>query len=139
MREKLAAQFPAKSMWDLKFAPGGLIDIEFIAQFLQLKHAPETRGLLDPNTVGALLRSERALAIRSEDARRLIEACELQHALTQVLRIAVDGVLDPAHATMGLKALLVRAGEADDFIALEQNLARAQSAARSIYEQFLGA
>jgi len=139
MRKKLAAQFPAKSMWDLKFAPGGLIDIEFTAQFLQLKLAPAKRDVLDPNTVEALQRLEKTRSIGSDEASALIGACELQHALTQVLRIAVDGVLDPAHATTGLKALLVRAGEADDFTALEQKLARVQSAARAIYEQFLAA
>src|SRR5262249_50057460 len=38
MREKLASQFPAKNRWDLKFAHGGLVDIEFCVQYLQLLH-----------------------------------------------------------------------------------------------------
>src|SRR5208283_5440760 len=41
MREKVAAQFPGKNPWDLKYAPGGLMDIEFAAQTLQLRHAHE--------------------------------------------------------------------------------------------------
>jgi glutamate-ammonia-ligase adenylyltransferase len=139
MREKLAAQFPAKSMWDLKFAAGGLIDIEFAAQFLQLKHAPDLCNVLDPNTVEMLQRLAQEKLITADQARALIGACELQHALTQVLRIAVDGVLDPAHATAGLKALLVRAGDAEDFPALEKKLARAQSAARKVFAQLLTA
>jgi len=137
MRAKLAAQFPPKSSWDLKFAPGGLVDIEFVAQYLQLKHAPANGDLLDPNTIGALRRLKQTRILDTGEADVLIEACELQHALTQVLRIAVDGVLNPAHATTGLKALLLRAGEADDFAALEQKLARAQSVARAIYEELL--
>src|SRR6202012_5825371 len=47
MREKLPAQFPGKNRWDLKFAPGGLVDIEFIAQTLQLTQAQ--RRLFDAN------------------------------------------------------------------------------------------
>ena len=43
MRSKLAAQFPASNRWDLKFAAGGLVDIEFIAQTLQLCAAPGGR------------------------------------------------------------------------------------------------
>src|SRR6185503_11399671 len=39
MREKIAAQYPGHNHWDLKYAPGGLIDIEFLAQTLQLIHA----------------------------------------------------------------------------------------------------
>ena len=34
--------FPAAIRWDLKFAPGGLVDIEFIAQTLQLLAQPES-------------------------------------------------------------------------------------------------
>jgi glutamate-ammonia-ligase adenylyltransferase len=134
MREKLAVQFPAKSMWDLKFAPGGLVDIEFVAQFLQLKHAPAAQTVLDPNTVSALERFKRSGFLAHEEADALIDASRLQHALTQVLRIAVDGVLNPAHATQGLKALLSRAGGAEDFVALEQKLALAQASARAIFE-----
>jgi glutamate-ammonia-ligase adenylyltransferase len=137
MREKLAIQFPAKSMWDLKFAQGGLVDIEFLTQFLELKHAPAAQTVLDPNTVGALERLQQRGFLPCEEAAALIDASRLQHALAQVLRIAVDGVLDPAHATQGLKALLSRAGETDDFPTLEEKLLRAQSSARAIFERLL--
>ena len=138
MRNKLAAQFPAKNRWDLKFAPGGLVDIEFIAQFLQLKHAPEMREILDPNTVGALERMKQSGLLRPGDALGLIGACALEQALNQVLRIAVDGVLDPSRATAGLKLLLSRAGEAADFVDLEQKLANAQTVVRAFFNRILG-
>src|SRR5262249_9280952 len=32
MRDKLLVQFPGRGVWDIKFVPGGLIDIEFVAQ-----------------------------------------------------------------------------------------------------------
>jgi glutamate-ammonia-ligase adenylyltransferase len=137
MREKLAAQFPAKSMWDLKFAPGGMVDVEFIAQFLQLKHGPRTASVFDQNTLEALRRLKLAGALSDGDADCLIDGCELQHALTQVLRIAIDGVLDPEAATPGLKALLSRAGDAEDFQALERKLAAAQTLCRAIFEDVL--
>jgi len=121
MREKLAAQFPGKNRWDLKFAPGGLVDIEFIAQTLQLK-----TGVLDTATIGAL----RKLGGHEP----LIEACAFQQALTQVLRIAVDGTLDPAQATPGLKALLARAGGASDFTALEARLVEHQARVREAFD-----
>ncbi|HEX3673142.1 MAG TPA: bifunctional [glutamine synthetase] adenylyltransferase/[glutamine synthetase]-adenylyl-L-tyrosine phosphorylase, partial [Rhizomicrobium sp.] len=52
MREKIAAQFPGKSLWDLKYAPGGLVDIEFIAQMLQLREGKAQ--IFDTNTMAAL-------------------------------------------------------------------------------------
>ena len=47
-------RFPGRNIWDLKYAPGGLVDIEFIAQTLQLVHAPALPDILDTNTIAAL-------------------------------------------------------------------------------------
>jgi glutamate-ammonia-ligase adenylyltransferase len=139
MREKLAMQYPAKSVWDLKFTAGGLVDIEFVAQYLQLKHAFENPAVLDPNVIDSLQRLKQAGCLEDDRAGELIAACALEHALTQVLRIAVDGVLDAPHATSGLKSLLCRAGGADDFETLEKKLAQAQAEARAAFDHFLTA
>jgi glutamate-ammonia-ligase adenylyltransferase len=39
---------------DLKRGPGGLVDIEFLVQMLQLRHARENPKLRTPNTLDAL-------------------------------------------------------------------------------------
>jgi glutamine synthetase adenylyltransferase len=75
--------------------------------------------------------------LAAEDAKTLVEAAALQQALTQALRIALDGTLDPQTATPGLKGLLVRAAGAEDFSELEARLAETQSAVRVIYERVL--
>ena len=54
MRKKIATQYPGGNVWDLKYAPGGLIDIEFVAQALQLIHAPAHPAILDTNIIAAL-------------------------------------------------------------------------------------
>jgi glutamate-ammonia-ligase adenylyltransferase len=139
MREKLALQFPGRNRWDLKFAPGGLVDIEFVAQTLQLQHAPVAPQVLNSNTIRALRALAQLPALDAADAEALVSSAKLQQALTQVLRIAVDGTLDPAAATAGLKALLVRAGGAEDFSALEKALAQAQHVVRAIFDVILPA
>ena len=137
MRDKLAAQFPGKNRWDLKFAPGGLVDIEFVAQTLQLCAAPVHPEVLATNTIEALKTLEAAGALSSARAQTLIAAAELEHALTQVLRIALDGTLDPDDATPGLKALLVRATGHENFAALEKHLAHMQKSVRNILDDVL--
>jgi len=137
MREKLAAQSPGRNRWDLKFAPGGLVDIEFIGQMLQLGAAHDRPDVLSTNTIAALTRLSEAGILERRDADALIDAAALQHALHQVLRIAVDGTLDPASATAGLKALLVKAGGAESFAILEERLAEAQRAARAVFERVM--
>ena len=93
MRQKLAAQFPARSPWDLKFAPGGLVDIEFAVQVLQLCDAPP--GVRDQNTIAAAKKLIAVGLIARSDGDRLIAAARLQQDLTQVLRVAVDGDFYP--------------------------------------------
>ncbi len=138
MRLKVAAQYPGKNPWDLKYAPGGLMDIEFTAQTLQLRHAPHDPAVLSTNTIAALQNLAAAGALSGDDAEALIAAARLEHALTQALRIALDGSLDPDTATPGLKALLTRAAELDSFDELQQRLAACQSRARLIFEQVVG-
>jgi glutamate-ammonia-ligase adenylyltransferase len=137
MREKLAAQFPGKSRWDLKFAPGGLVDLEFLAQTLQLRTAHERPDVLDTNTTGALGKLRQAGVLTTADADLLVRSTQLQLALTQVLRIAVDGTLDPSSATAGLKSLLVRAGAAEDFLELERRLTETQDNTHAAFEHLL--
>ena len=137
MREKLAAQFQPRDIWDIKFAPGGLVDIEFIAQVLQLCHAAARPDVLDQNTIAALEKLGRAGALGVADAETLIAAARLEHGLTQVLRIALDGPFKPETATRGLKLLLARAGDAPDFSALEAQLAETEARVREIFERLI--
>ena len=135
MREKLSQLHPGSSAWDIKFAPGGLVDIEFIAQALQLCHASSDPDVLDQNTVTALEKLRAADVLSASDAAQLIDAAMLQHALTQALRIALVGPFCVEKASPGLKALLARAGTTKVFPALEARLLAAQNRARRIFER----
>jgi glutamate-ammonia-ligase adenylyltransferase len=137
MRDKLAAQFPGRDIWDIKFAPGGLVDIEFIAQTLELCHAQHDASVLDQNTITALERLSAAGVLSPEIAATLVAGARLEHGLTQVLRIAVTGTFKAETATRGLKALLARAGDAPDFSAVETQLAETEGQVRAIFDQIL--
>jgi glutamate-ammonia-ligase adenylyltransferase len=137
MRDKLAAQFPGRDKWDIKFAPGGLIDIEFIAQTLQLCRAPEDENVLDQNTIAALERLSAAGALSPGMAATLVRSARLEHGLTHVLRIALTGPFNAETATRSLKTLLARAGDAPDFSAVETQLAETEAQVRAIFDQLL--
>jgi glutamate-ammonia-ligase adenylyltransferase len=137
MRARMAETFPGRNVWDLKYAPGGLVDIEFIAQTLQLVHAPERPDLLCTNTIEALKRLLQAGLLAPADAQGLIASAHLQHALTQVLRIALDETLVIEEATPGLKALLSRAAETGSFAETERRLEEMQVQTRAIFERLM--
>ena len=138
MRAKVEVTYPGRNSWDLKYAPGGLMDIEFIAQTLQLLHAHARPGILDANTAGALEKIAAAGLLTTDDAALLLQTAALEQALTQTLRIALDEEFKSEAATPALKALLARAGQAPDFTALEQRLTRLQQRVRAAFVRLTG-
>ena len=50
MRQAIASEKGERDRWNLKYAAGGLVDIEFIAQYLQLVHAADMPDILDTST-----------------------------------------------------------------------------------------
>jgi [glutamine synthetase] adenylyltransferase / [glutamine synthetase]-adenylyl-L-tyrosine phosphorylase len=122
MRAKIADEKGAGDKWDLKQAQGGLIDLEFIAQFLQIVSAAEHPEVLDQNTELALTKLTAAGVLAPGDAEILVPAARLHHTLTQVLRLCVDKPFVAADAPRALKDLLARASDMPDFTTLEATL-----------------
>jgi glutamate-ammonia-ligase adenylyltransferase len=136
MRELLEQERPPKGHWDLKLSPGGLVDIEFAAQFLQLAHAAEA-GPLHSNTAEALAAFAASGLAPPRPIGELQAAWRLQQNLTQLLKVALeDG--DPSGEPAAFKRLLARAGAARGFPALLRKLEAARGAARAAYEAVVG-
>jgi glutamate-ammonia-ligase adenylyltransferase len=122
MRARIAKEKGTDDIWDLKQVRGGLVDLEFVAQYLQLKHAAIHPKVLDQNTVEAYRKLRDARLLAPEHAEILIGATRLVHDLTQILRLCLEGRFDPATAPSGLKELLANAGDAESFAELEDRL-----------------
>lgn len=122
MRARIAAEKGTANIWDLKQVRGGLVDLEFITQHLQLVHAADHPEVLDQNTSRAFQKLGEAGCLDPADAEGLIAATRLIHDLTQVVRLCQDGPFDPATAPRGLKELAARAGDCPSFEALELKL-----------------
>jgi len=58
----------------LKLGPGGLSDVEWVVQLIQLRHAHSVPGLRTTRTLGALAAAEQAGLIAAPDARDLTAA-----------------------------------------------------------------
>jgi len=132
MRALLERERPPSGPWDLKLSPGGLVDVEFAAQFLQIVHASEG-GPLAPNTAAALAAIGGAKLADPQPLAALAEAWRLEQDLTQLLKVALGDKPDPDNEPKAFQALLARAGEAKSYKALKARLAAAQSAARTAY------
>jgi len=125
MRDLMARERPGRGAWDLKLAPGGQVDAEFVAQAGQLR-AAATGAPLTVSTLNALAGDP-----------ELAEAWRLQQALGQVLAAAFDETGDPSAEPEGFRRRLAEAAGAPDFDALTSRLAEVRAAARAAFETAL--
>lgn len=137
MRALMEAERPPSGFWDLKLSPGGLVDIEFAAQHLQIVNAA-AGGPLDQNTGAALAALEAAGLGEAGALADLGEAWRLQQDLSQLLKLALDDRADPDAEPRGLQALLARAGGARDLKALRKRLVVARVNARAAFDRLTG-
>lgn len=115
MRELMAKEHKPASHWDVKHLRGGLVDIEFTAQYLQLAHAAEHPKILSANTAEALENACVCGVLDRSDRDALIQALRLWLAVQTVLRQTIAGGFDETTAPRGLKDVLVRASGLTDF------------------------
>jgi glutamate-ammonia-ligase adenylyltransferase len=137
MRDKIVEEKGTADIWDLKNVRGGLIDLEFLTQFLQIVSAHEHPEVLDQNTVAALNKLLRAGVLDPGDAEVLIPAAALYHTLTQCLRLCLDKPFVPEEAPRALKDLLARASDMPDFATLEAMLKDTLAAVHERYERIV--
>jgi glutamate-ammonia-ligase adenylyltransferase len=137
MRTKIEAEKGTQDIWDLKHVPGGLIDAEFLTQFLELVSAAGNPEVLDQSTAGALSKLVQAGVVPLGEAERLVSAVELYHALTQCLRLCLEKPFVPNEAPRALKDLLARAADMPDFATLEVTLKESLVAVNEAFERNL--
>jgi glutamate-ammonia-ligase adenylyltransferase len=137
MRAKIADEKGTEDIWDLKQVRGGLIDLEFIAQFLQIVNAAEHPDVLDQNTEMALTKLSAAGVLVPGDAEILIPAARLYHTLTQVLRLCLDKPFAVAEAPLALRDLLARASDMPDFETLEATLKHTLAAVHQAFDRII--
>lgn len=135
MRARMAAEHATKSLWDAKHLRGGLVDIEFIAQYLQLREAHASPSVLSPNTAHALSRLRDAGVLSPDVAHELSDALSLWQAVQARIRLNIGEEIAAEGADDAPKALrLAVAGIAG--LAFPQLVETLQQAAARVREHF---
>ena len=134
MRRAIAQEKGENERWELKYAAGGLVDIDFIAQYLQLVHAAEKPDILDVDTLDVIDNAARLAVLPHASAEILRSAGRLYHDLTQVLRLCVIDKFDPKTSGEDLLRVLARAGDAPDFSSLDARIKETQADVRRVFQ-----
>ena len=138
MRRAIALEKGEDEIWDLKLAAGGLVDIDFVAQHLQLVHAADRPEILSVSTLQVLDNAARLGVLGQSEAEVLRSGARLYHDLTQILRLCVTGKFNPETAGEDLLRVMARAGDAPDFSALEARVRETQGEVRRVFNALIG-
>jgi glutamate-ammonia-ligase adenylyltransferase len=143
MRTRLARQLPPLGPWDVKHAPGGMMEVEFVAQALQLIHAPAHPDVASPTTREALARLHAIGALDAADAETLLRADRAWRTVAGILRLTEGRLPGEALSAASAEALLRAATAAGlagvDVAGLRATLDALARAVRATFIRLVGA
>lgn len=122
MRARIEKEFAAQNIWNLKYVRGGLIDLDFVAQYLLLHHAPDIGTTITGSAENIFTWLQQQGKLSGTDATSLLEAGAFLNHLFHMLRLCSNGMLDEQTAMPGLKTLLCEALGQHDFDSLRKTL-----------------
>lgn len=138
MRERIERERPAKSLWDCKHHRGGLIDIEFLSQYLQLRHAADAPEILSPSSRKSFATCRDAGILSEQDAAQLITTHDMLREVQGLLRLTMGESFDEETASDDLKIALYRATGFESFAKLKAALIEQTDACYAIYQTMIG-
>ncbi|MHB0953612.1 MAG: bifunctional [glutamine synthetase] adenylyltransferase/[glutamine synthetase]-adenylyl-L-tyrosine phosphorylase [Allorhizobium sp.] len=135
MRKLIDQEKPPRDIWDLKLIAGGLIDIEFIAQYLALiAPARGVEARVNGLTTEEALKTVGSKLMDPNDLDLCVEAIRLFTEVSQVTRLCIDGPFNPDAVPAGLIDLVCRAGDNPDIKTLEAEIKRLSKAVRKVFQ-----
>ncbi len=141
MRERIEKEHGTDSILEIKYFRGGIVDIEFIVQYLQLRHAADHPSILCTNTAGALENLAAHKLLDDSDAELLQRALSIFQSIQGHLRLTLEGQLDGRSLLMLPKPLqrsLADLGEFNTTEDLEVFLETLSTRVFTVFKKILG-
>ncbi len=139
MRRRMAEQHRNPPLWEVKHRRGGLVDIEFIAQYLELREAARHPEVVQQNTMLALATLAGIGALEKAAADDLVAALRLWRNVQSVLKLTTEEPFDEAAASPALKSILARGAGAVDLERLKADMETASALAFAHYQAIVEA
>jgi glutamate-ammonia-ligase adenylyltransferase len=133
MRARIAKQFTTANPWALKHIRGGMVDMDFIGQYLVLRHAHAQPAIWHRSARQVFEQAQADGILSAEITAPLIAAKKFQSDLMSLLRLSAPGGAITDDAPLGLKRLLVEGMRVEDFDALKTTLLAHEAQVREAY------
>lgn len=138
MRARLEQEKGSSDPWNLKRAPGGLVDLEFIAQTLRLVNDWREPAIRLRNTEAILLSAATHGLLSPAHRDVLLPAIRLFGDLTQAQRLTLPVKAAVVEAPRGVHDVLCRVASAPSLAQLEAELRERQAAVREVFVEIVG-
>ncbi len=138
MRDKLASEFPTTNVFDIKHIRGGLVDIEFICQFLVLAQPEDINVVYTANVPECLSFLLRKGVLHEDDFHTLLKAYQLQSTVQSLLRLCLEAIPKSAQAIpAGLRETLCSLTSHGSFNSLQHSLRSVQTACHKLFVKLI--
>lgn len=103
MRKRIISEVSKESSgYDIKNGPGGIKEIEFLLQYLQLKYAAERPDLIVHDTGNAFKRLSKYAILDAKSAEYLLQSHSFMKAVDTLLRFNEEDTVRPDSELLGL-------------------------------------
>lgn len=138
MHGKIQENFASTSVWDVRNAEGGLVDIEFILQYLLLNNGHDHHDIFDTSLYSAMDNLVKINALSEEEQTGLSQALKIQTSVLGLLRLCYENPSQDDDFSKELQLLLAKGAEVPDFSALKNSLEESQKFVQTLFTQTIG-
>ncbi|GAA0591364.1 bifunctional [glutamine synthetase] adenylyltransferase/[glutamine synthetase]-adenylyl-L-tyrosine phosphorylase [Paenochrobactrum glaciei] len=135
MRRLVEEEKPARHIWNFKLKTGGMMDLEFIAQYAVLTGQVTVKP--SGMTTQAILNHMKPEFASADMREKLTEICQLYTNLSQTIRLCLGDDFNPEEFLPGMVELLCQVAQLPDLRVLEYQLNEYSADARAAFTQLV--
>jgi len=137
MHNRLKEEHTSNNPFDVKHSNGGIVDLEYILQYLQLKYASEHPDILESNTKQAIQKAKDIAKINKKNFDNLMEAADFFANLQSILRLTNSEGMKESDMKEGLKNVILRNIKIDNWDELKENLNNMQKNVEKLFNSII--
>ncbi|MFK4824071.1 bifunctional [glutamine synthetase] adenylyltransferase/[glutamine synthetase]-adenylyl-L-tyrosine phosphorylase [Paenochrobactrum sp. BZR 588] len=135
MRKLIEEEKPARNIWDFKLKKGGMLDLEFIAQYAALT------GQVSVKTCGKstdeILSALKPIFANADMSEKLTAICRFYTNMSQTIRLCSGDDFNPEQFLPGMIELLCQVSQLPDLRVLEYQLDEYSADTRAAFMQLV--
>ena len=138
MRGKLFSEFGSTNKWAVKHCQGGLVDMEFICQYLMLLNGSDHPDIFSPTLSEAIDKLHTINALKDVDHASIHAAHEYMQQIQSLLRLSIGSAPESSEEIPeGLKHIMLQTTKSSNFSDLEMQLAKHQDFIYKLYQSLI--